>query len=294
MNSNISLSHRKQEPESSVLYIVGTPIGNLDDISARALNILKNVSMIACEDTRTTSKLLNHFNISNILISFHKYSSSKKSEFLIEKLLDGSSIALVSDAGMPLISDPGELLVKEVKNKDLDIICIPGPCAALTALVTSGLESSKFTFYGFLPRHGKERTIILKSINKSKITSIVYESPQRIIKLLLELKNICGGYRNLVLVKELTKRYEKHFGETIDEVLLKINRTEPKGEYTLIISGNQVKSESNESSEKNLREDLLDLINAGLTHKAASEYLSKRSSKSKNQIYKLILEKDLL
>ena len=293
MNTNILLSHRKQEPERSVLYIVGTPIGNLDDISARALNILKNVSMIACEDTRKTSKLLNHFNISNILVSFHKYSSSKKSEFLIEKLLDGSSIALVSDAGMPLISDPGELLVKEVKKKAIDVICIPGPCAALTALVTSGLESSKFTFYGFLPRQGRERVMILKSIYKSKFTSIIYESPQRIIKLLLELKNICGGCRNLVLVKELTKRYEKHFGETIDEVLLKINSTETKGEYTVIVSGNQNKNEFNENSEIELKKDLIDLINAGLTHKAAAKYLSKRSMKSKNQIYKLILKKDL-
>jgi len=293
MNTNVLLSHRKQEPERSVLYIVGTPIGNLDDISARAINILRNVSMIACEDTRKTGKLLNQFNISNTLISFHKYSSLKKTNFLIEKLLEGLSIALVSDAGMPLISDPGELLVKAVKKKDIDVICIPGPCAALTALVTSGLESSKFTFYGFLPRNGKDRIMLLKSIHKSRMTSIIYESPQRIIKLLLELKNICGNYRNIVLVKELTKRHEKHFRGNIDEVLIKINNIEPKGEYTLIISGNEDKNKSDGNPEKDLRQDLLDLINAGLTHKAASEYLSKRSTKSKNQIYKLILEKDL-
>ena len=293
MNINNLLSHRKQEPERSVLYLVGTPIGNLDDISTRAIKILRNVSMIACEDTRKTGILLNHFNISNTLISFHKYSSSKKTNFLIEKLLEGLSIALVSDAGMPLISDPGELLVLAAKKKDIDIICIPGPCAALTALVTSGLESSKFTFYGFLPRNGRERKMILKSIHQSKMTSIIYESPQRIIKLLLELKNICGGYRNIVVVKELTKRHERHFGENIDEVLINLNNIEPKGEYTLIISGNKDKNESDENSEKDLRQDLLDLINAGLTHKAASEYLSKRSTLSKNQIYKLILENKL-
>ena len=293
MNINYPLSHRNKEPESSVLYVVGTPIGNLDDMSLRAINILKNVSLIACEDTRKTANLLDRFNISNKLISFHEFNSFKRSSFLVSKLLEGASIALVSDAGMPLISDPGEILVKEVKRNAMDVICIPGPCAALTALVSSGLESSKFTFYGFPPKNGKERIILLKEINQSKITSILYESPKRIITLLIDLKNICGGLRHLVVVKELTKKYEKHFGNNIDEALNKIIKTEPRGEYTVIIGGNQNKNDIKENLDKNLIKDLKELINAGLSHKDASNYLSKKSGKSKNQIYKLFLKNEL-
>ena len=184
MNTNNLLSHRNKEPERGVLYIVGTPIGNLEDISLRASNILKNVSLIACEDTRITGKLLKNISVSNKLISFHKYSSSDKLDFLISKLKKGDSIALVSDAGMPLISDPGNHLVRETKNNNLDVICIPGPCAAITALVSSGLDSSQFTFFGFIPKSSKEREDTLKKICENQITSIIYESPKRIIKLI--------------------------------------------------------------------------------------------------------------
>ena len=139
-----TLSHRESEPEKKILYLVGTPIGNINDISKRALNILKNVSLIACEDTRTTGKLLRHLNISNKLISFHRHNSISKLDFIISKLNSGESIALVTDAGMPLISDPGDILVKTAREKNIEVICIPGPCAALTALVSSGLDNSKF------------------------------------------------------------------------------------------------------------------------------------------------------
>ena len=149
MNINYSFSHRSQEPESGVLYIVGTPIGNLNDISLRALNILRNVSLIACEDTRHTKKIMNKFEFTNSLISFNKHNSLKKIPILISALKEGKSIAIVSDAGMPGICDPGEDLVKNVKTSGLETICIPGPCAALTALVSSGLPASKFTFEGF-------------------------------------------------------------------------------------------------------------------------------------------------
>ena len=285
------LSHRNQEPERSVLYIVGTPIGNLNDVSKRALNILNNVSMIACEDTRKTSALLNYYKITNKLISFHEYSSLSKANFLISKLKEGSSIALVSDAGMPLISDPGFLLVKESKKNNIDVICIPGPCAALAALISSGLDSSRFLFYGFLPREGKERVLLIKNINKSIVTSIVYESPKRIIKLLLELKNECGGLREIVVVKELTKKYEKHFGGNINDALMNIKKSEPKGEFTLVISGNKKKDDTN--LENDLKKDLINLISAGLSHKAASNYLAQKSGKPKNLIYKLILKNQL-
>ena len=182
-----SLSHRKQEPEKSILYIVGTPIGNLNDISLRAINILKNVSFIACEDTRQTQKIMNKFDIKNKLISFNMHNSFEKIPIIIKTLKEGNSGALVSDAGLPTICDPGEDLINKVRISNLDVICIPGPCAALTALVSSGFPSSKFVFEGFLPKKQSEREKILRGIGTSEKTVIIYESPHRLHKLLEEL-----------------------------------------------------------------------------------------------------------
>ena len=291
MNENYKIfSHRDKEPENSVLYVVGTPIGNLDDISIRAKNILTKVSLIACEDTRNTRHLLNNLNISNDLISFHKHNSYQRLNYLISKLTKGASVALVSDAGMPSISDPGEVLIKEARKAKLDIICIPGPCAAINALVSSGLDTSKFTFYGFIPKSSNERKIVLKAISESEISCIVYESPKRIIKLLEDLKKICGGSRKVALLKEITKRYEQYFGSNINEVLDLFNNIEPRGEFTLIVSGDK-KIKTNIISNEILRDDLLSLIKAGLSHSAASTYLSKKFGTSKKEIYNLIINK---
>ena len=289
MHSNNLLSHRNQEPESSVLYIVGTPIGNLEDISMRAVKILNKVSLIACEDTRITGKLLKHFKIKNKLISFHKDNSMSRLNYLINKLQEGKSIALVSDSGMPLISDPGENLVKEVKRNNFDVICIAGPCAAISALVSSGLNTSTFTFYGFMPKSNSERKLHLKSISNSQNTSIIYESPKRILKLLIDLKQICGGKRNIVLLKEITKRYETHYGNDLDTVIETIESKDPKGEYTLVISGRDNDEFMSSTSEKDLSIELKELMKAGLSHSAASNYLSKKSGRSKNEIYRLII-----
>ena len=293
MNTNNLLSHRNSEPESGVLYIVGTPIGNLEDISLRASKLLKKVSLIACEDTRITGKLLKSISISNKLISFHEYSSKERLDFLISKLKKGDSIALVSDAGTPLISDPGNHLVREAKNNNLDVICIPGPCAAIAALVSSGLDCCQFTFFGFIPKSSKERKDTLKRIFENKITSIIYESPKRIIKLLNELKDLCGRERDIVVMKEITKRYEQHFGFKIDDVIKKLEGKELKGEFTLIISGNKPITKKGELKEEYLKNDLKELIKAGLSHSAAATYLSGKSGLSKNKIYKLILDNDL-
>ena len=290
MNTKVTLSHRNKEPENGILYLVGTPIGNLNDISIRAINILKEVSLIACEDTRKTGKLLKYFDISNKLISFHKYNSINKVDFLINKLRENASIALVSDAGMPLISDPGEIIVKKAKENNFDVICIPGPCAALSALVSSGLDTSRFTFYGFIPRSTFLRKSILKEIWESKNTSIIYESPKRILKLLVDLKEICGEDRKVVLMKELTKRFEKHYGNSIKDVIKEIELKEPKGEFTLILSGN---NKNELVRDRSLIEDLKELIKAGLSHSSASNYLSKKSGRSKNEIYKLLVENSL-
>ena len=290
MNTKVTLSHRNKEPENGILYLVGTPIGNLNDISIRAIKILQEVSLIACEDTRKTGKLLKYFDISNKLISFHKYNSINKVDFLINKLKENASIALVSDAGMPLISDPGEIIVKKAKENNFDVICIPGPCAALSALVSSGLDTSRFTFYGFIPKSTLLRRSIMRAIWESKNTSIIYESPKRVLKLLIDLKEICGGDRKIVLMKELTKRFERHYGNSINDVIKEIELKEPKGEFTLIISGNSENALVNETT---LIEDLKELIKAGLSNASASNYLSKKSGLSKNQIYKLSIKNSL-
>ena len=184
MDIKTSFSHKKQEPESGVLYIVGTPIGNLNDLSFRAINILQNVDLIACEDTRQTKKIMSKYNFSNNLISFNKHNFFNKIPKIINDLDSEKSIALVSDAGMPSICDPGEELVKEAKFNGFNIICIPGPCAAITALVSSGLPASKFTFEGFLPKKKVDREKLLLKISKNDTSTIIFESPHRLKKLL--------------------------------------------------------------------------------------------------------------
>ena len=293
MNKNALLSYRKEEPENGVLYIVGTPIGNLADISKRVSNILQGVSLIACEDTRTTKKLLNYLGITKKLSSYHKFSSKSKLKFFISKLEKGDSIALVSDAGMPTISDPGNNLVRKVKEKDLDVICVPGPCAAITGLVSSGIDTSKFAFYGFMPKIKKERNEILKIIAASQITTIIYESPKRILKLLDDLKDLIGINREIVVLKELTKRYEQHFGFKIDHIIKNLRNSEPKGEFTIVIAGEKKINDNLEIMENDLRKEMNSLIKAGLSHSSAANYLSKKSGVAKNYIYKLILNNDL-
>ncbi len=285
MNNNSSLSHRKEEPEKGILYLVGTPIGNLNDISQRALNILKKVSLIACEDTRQTKKIMNNFNISNKLISFNKHNSSIKIPNLVKDLKEGKSIAVVSDAGMPGICDPGEDIAKIVKSEGIEIICIPGACAAVTALVSSGLPSSSFVFEGFLPKKQSDRNKILHEICKNEKTTIIYESPHRLKKLLKELSIFCGGDREIMVARELTKKFEQHIGRKIDDVIDFFKDKEVIGEITIVIKGLEKKiSIFNESD---LREDLKELINAGLSLSAASKYLAKKNGLKKSLIYNL-------
>ena len=285
MNSKSSLSHRSQEPEGSVLYIVGTPIGNLNDISFRALSILKNVSLIACEDTRQTGKIMSKFEIQNNLISFNKENSYKKIPKLINHLKSGKSLALVSDAGMPGICDPGEDLVRNVKINGLDAICIPGPCAAINALISSGMPSSSFIFEGFLPKKKKDREEILIEISKQQKTTILFESPHRLCKLLRELKDFCGGEREIQVSREITKRYEEHLNSNVNEVLKYFEKKEVVGELTLVIKGiNKIGSEFNKFL---LKKELDELIDAGLSLSAASSYLAKKKNLTKSKIYNL-------
>ncbi len=286
MNINSSLSHRRKEPENSVLYIVGTPIGNLNDMSSRAINILKNVYLIACEDTRQTQKIMNKFEFKNTLISFNKNNSFSKIPKLINYLKSGKSLAIVSDAGMPSICDPGEDFVKIARSNNIEVICIPGPCAALTALVSSGMPSSKFIFEGFLPKKKLEREKILLEISRNEKTTVLFESPHRLKRLLGELKIFCGGEREIQVSRELTKKFEEHIGKNIDMVLETLNNKEIIGEITVVIKGLE-KPENKEYDVTNLKKELDELITAGLSLGAASKYLAKKMNLSKNMIYKL-------
>ena len=287
MNIKSSSSHKNPEPESNTLYIVGTPIGNLNDLSFRALNILKNASLIACEDTRQTMRLMHKFEFTNTLISFNKYNSESKIPKIINNLNSGKSIALVSDAGMPSICDPGEDLVKQVKLNKIKIVCIPGACAALTALVSSGLPSSQFTFEGFLPKKISEREKILLEVSESKKTTIIFESPRRLVKLLNEIKKFCGGEREIQVSRELTKKFEEHIGDNVNEVLQFFESKEILGEITIVIKGINKAKKNLEFDELELRKELKELIKAGLSLPAASKYLAKKKNLKKNFIYSL-------
>ena len=286
MSHNFSLSHRKEEPENGILYVVGTPIGNLNDISPRAINILEKVSLVACEDTRQTKKLMNKFSISNNLISFNKENSYHKISKLITDLKEGKSVAIVSDAGMPGICDPGENLVSQVKSQGIEVICIPGACAAITALVSSGIPSSRFVFEGFLPKKKIEREKILLKITHSEETSIIYESPHRLKKLLMELKGFCSSERGIQIFRELTKKFEENIGSNIDMILNHFEDKEIIGEITVVIEGN--KNEANlEFNCLELKKELSELIKAGLSLSSASKYLAKKNNLSKKKIYNL-------
>ena len=286
MNNNSLLSHRKEEPENGVLYLVGTPIGNLNDISPRAIKILDNVSLIACEDTRQTRKIMNKFNISNNLISFNKVNSLNKIPRILKSLNEGESIAIVSDAGMPGICDPGENIVSKVKSEGIDVICIPGACAAITALVSSGMPSSKFVFEGFLPKKQIDREKILFEISTNEKTTIVYESPHRLKKLLKELLDFCGGDREIVVSRELTKKFEEHIGNNINDAINFFKEKEVIGEITLVIKG-ICKEKNQEINKLDLKRDLKELTNAGLSLSAASKYLAKKYGIKKSIIYNL-------
>tara|TARA_S200000501_G_scaffold159328_1_gene150306 strand:+ start:1797 stop:2663 length:867 start_codon:yes stop_codon:yes gene_type:complete len=287
MNIKSPFSHKSQEPESGVLYIVGTPIGNLNDLSRRALNILKNVSLIACEDTRQTKKILSKYEFYNILISFNKHNYLDKTTRIINDLKSGKSVALVSDAGMPSICDPGEELVKDVRLKGISVICIPGPCAAITALVSSGMPSSRFIFEGFLPKKKSERNKILSEISKNDKTTILFESPHRLKKLLSELEEYIGREREIQVSRELTKRFEQTIGNNINEVIDYFKDKDVLGEITVVIKG-EIKAKKNLGyDEFELKKELNDLINAGLSLSQASKYLAKKNNVSKGVIYSM-------
>jgi len=222
--------------DGAKLYIVPTPIGNLEDITFRALSILKQVDYIAAEDTRNTKKLLNHFGIHCPLVSYHEHNKRDRSKKIIQDLKEGKNIALVSDAGMPAISDPGTDLVKEAIEENIDVVVLPGANAALTALVGSGLETDQFLFYGFLPRKNKEISEVLASLKSLQVTLIFYESPYRLRASLQKIHEQFGN-RRVTIARELTKRFEEYVRGPIEEVIAWSKGKEIKGEVCLLVEG---------------------------------------------------------
>ena len=221
------------------LYLVPTPIGNLEDMTFRAIQTLKEVDLIACEDTRVTQKLLNHFEIDTPKTSYHEHNVNEKTNELIRDLLEGKNIAQVSDAGMPSISDPGVELVKAAIEHQISVVPLPGPNAAVTALIASGISPQPFTFYGFLARKKTELMEELETLKNKEETLVFYESPYRLAKMLKNLVEVFGGDRQVVLAREVTKRYEEFVRGTATEVSIWAEEKDLKGEFVVIVSGNK-------------------------------------------------------
>lgn len=224
--------------DTGTLYLVPTPIGNLEDMTFRAVKILKEVDLIAAEDTRNTQKLLNHFGIETSQISYHEHNATERAAQLVDRLLKGESIAQVSDAGMPSISDPGVELVHAALEANISVVPLPGPNAALTALIASGLAPQPFYFYGFLPRKKKDVKEELEALNRRQETIVFYESPHRLKQRIEEMENVFGSDRRIVLARELTKRFEEFIRGTLAEVKEWTNSEQLRGEFVVIVEGN--------------------------------------------------------
>ena len=269
------------------LYIVATPIGNLEDITLRALRILKEVDLIAAEDTRQTLKLLNHFEIKKPLISNHRHNEEDRENSLIEKLKDGKNIAVVSDAGTPGISDPGEVIAKRAIEENIEVIPIPGACAAINALIASGLNTKEFVFFGFLPLNKKLRKEKLEEIKNENKTIIIYEAPHKIKDSLNDLKNVVGD-RKIVLARELTKIHEEFIRGNIDEIIEKSENL--KGEMILLIEGNNEINNENILNDLSLEEHYNVYEKQGLDKKEIIKKIAKDRGVNKNEIYQYFLK----
>ncbi len=276
-----------------VLYVVGTPIGNLKDITLRAIETLENVDLILAEDTRQTLKLLNHLNISKPMISYHRHNEAQKVEMVVSYLDEGKNIALVSDAGMPIISDPGQGLVHNLVENGYKIEVIPGVTALITAIVRSGMDSTRFTFEGFLSVSKKQRINRLKELKNEIRTMIFYEAPHKILYTLKDMYEVFGE-RNICICRELTKIHEEYRNTTFKEAINRIEQDGIKGEIVLIVEGmNEVELEEikmQELSKKDPVEMVKEYIESGLDKKDAIKKVAKELGVNKNEIYKQCID----
>ena len=276
------------------LYLCATPIGNLGDMTPRVVETLQTVDVIAAEDTRNSIKLLNHFDIHTPMTSYHEYNKVEKAHQLVGQLLNGQNIALVTDAGTPAISDPGEVLVRMCQEQSVPVTSLPGPAACITALTLSGLSTRRFCFEAFLPSDKKERNEVLNELAAETRTMIIYEAPHRLVKTLTELMNILGHDRKIAVCKELTKKHETVFRTVISEAVDYYTVNEPKGEYVLVIEGldrEVIKKEKQAEWEKMTVEEHLDYYRKqGIDNKEAMKMVAKDRGVSKRDIYNLTMK----
>lgn len=286
MKSQKSTEHE----HTSCLYLVATPIGNLEDMTMRAIRILKEVDIIAAEDTRNSKKLCNYFEISTPLISYHDHNLQAGGEKLLELLREGKRIALVSDAGLPCISDPGADIAAKAVKEGFAVVPIPGANAALSALIASGLSTQPFFFYGFLSRNKKERKVEIEKLQKRQESVILYESPHRLKESLRDMQSIVEGTRKIVLARELTKKFEEFLRGTIDEAVEWVEQAEIRGEFCIVLEGNEDDSETSEEaqwwSELTLEEHVDQLIaEKQCTSKEAIKEVAIQRGLSKREVY---------
>ena len=278
---------------SGTLYLCPTPIGNLNDISKRVLDTLREVDLIAAEDTRNSMKLMNAFDIHVPMTSYHEYNKVEKAYTLIKQLEEGKNIALITDAGTPAISDPGEVLVKMCREEGINVTSLPGPCACIVALTLSGLSTRRFCFEGFLPSDKKERKTVLSELKEETRTIVLYEAPHHLKETLKELGATLGEERKITLCRELTKKFEEAVSHTIQSALEYYEANDPRGEYVLVIEGM-----SREEKEENFRKNWQDLdikehmdiyLNQGIDKKEAMKLVAADRGISKRDVYQALL-----
>lgn len=275
------------------LFLCATPIGNLDDITLRVLETLKRADLIAAEDTRHTLKLLNHFGIKTPMTSYHEFNRIDKARYLVEQLRQGVNIALVTDAGTPGISDPGEELVRQCYEAGIEVTSLPGPAACITALTLSGLPTRRFCFEAFLPADKRERQWILEELKSETRTIVVYEAPHHLVRTLEELSEALGAQRRIAICRELTKKYEEAYRTTFAGALERYETEEPKGECVIVIEGRSIgelKEERQRSWDEMSLEEHMDIyVNQGIDRKEAMKLVARDRGMKKREVYRALL-----
>ena len=276
------------------LYLCATPIGNLEDMTFRCIPVLKEADVIAAEDTRNSIKLLNHFEIKTPMTSYHEFNKVEKARVLVEKLLKGETVALITDAGTPGISDPGEELVRQCIEAGIKVTPVPGAAACINALIMSGMPTRRFCFEAFLTSDKKEKADVLEQLKTEQRTIIIYEAPHRLLRTLTELESALGGMRKIAVCKELTKRHETVYRDTISGALGYYTANEPKGEYVLVIEGRSPKELLEEKraawDDMSIEEHFNMYVSQGMDKKDAMKLVAKDRGVSKRDIYNALLD----
>lgn len=279
--------------ETGELFLCATPIGNLEDMPMRAVRIMKEADLIAAEDTRNSIKLINHFEIDTPMTSYHEYNKVDKAKVLVDKMLAGQTVALITDAGTPGISDPGEELVRQAVQAGINVTSVPGPAACINALIISGLPTRRFVFEAFLPSDKKEHAAVLEELSHETRTMIIYEAPHRLCRTLAELAEILGGDRQIAVCKELTKRHETVYRSDIKGAVDYYNANEPRGEYVLVIAGlnreDIIRDKQDAWKEMPLEEHLKHYESQGIERREAIKLVAKDRGVPKREIYNMTL-----